>query len=178
LRDAPRLEPSLKTERGRMKGCVRGQPCQERRRDLPSNIPLVAGFKNKPPSPKGISSTPRLPHGWSTKSSTIPTLALFSTASTRYLVMRVFTTPRTFISVLVTVFETVPTFLKISNVVCRFRDDTRDFVACSLAWGGSWRLFLRWATRESHSLICLPSTFADPANWPGVREAFPSYLVI
>ena len=80
------------------------------------------------------------------------------TSSSSAFVMHVFITSLIIISALVTVFETMPTFRKISNAVWFGFETTLvalftiEYVARSLAWSGSWRLFFRWTTCVSHSL--------------------------
>ena len=82
------------------------------------------------------------------------------TSSTSSFVMHVFITSLIIISALVTVLETVPTFRKISNAVWFGFETTlvalftMEYIARSLAWSGSWRLYLRWTTCKS----CPPCT--------------------
>jgi len=74
------------------------------------------------------------------------------TSSSSAFVMHVFITSLIIISALVTVFETVPTFRKISNAVWFGFETTlvalftMEYVARSLAWSGTWRLYFGWAT--------------------------------
>ena len=80
------------------------------------------------------------------------------TSSSSAFVMHIFITSLIIISALVTVFETVPTFRKISNAVWFGFETTLvalftiEYIARSLAWSGSWRLFFRWTTCVSCSL--------------------------
>ena len=81
------------------------------------------------------------------------------TSSSSAFVMHVFITSLIIISALVTVFETVPTFRKISGAVWFGFETTLvalftiEYIARSLAWSGSWRLFFGWFTCTS-SLPC------------------------
>ena len=86
------------------------------------------------------------------------------TSSSSAFVMHVFITSLIIISALVTVLETVPTFRKISNAVWFGFETTLvalftiEYIARSLAWSGSWRLFLRWVICMS----CLFPAFRHP----------------
>lgn len=77
------------------------------------------------------------------------------TSSTSAFVMHVFITSLIIISALVTVLETVPTFRKISNAVWFGFETTlvalftMEYIARSIAWSGSWRLYFRWTTCAS-----------------------------
>ena len=92
--------------------------------------------------------------------------------------MHIFITSLIIISALVTVFETVPTFRKISNAVWFGFETTLvalftiEYIARSLAWSGSWRLFFRWTICVSCSLDPFPLIVSDHVNWFGVPEAF------
>ncbi|KAF9783325.1 hypothetical protein BJ322DRAFT_1070178 [Thelephora terrestris] len=82
------------------------------------------------------------------------------TSSSSAFVMHIFITSSIIISALVTVLETVPTFRKISNAVWFGFETTlvalftMEYIARSLAWSGSWRLYLRWAL-SFHGIIDL-----------------------
>ena len=100
------------------------------------------------------------------------------TSSSAAFIMHVFITSLIIISALVTVFETVPTFRKISNAVWFGFETTlvalftMEYIARSFAWSGSWRLFFRWATCVS----CFPAHLAPAGSNHGnlldVPEAF------
>ena len=100
------------------------------------------------------------------------------TFSSSAFIMHIFTTSLTIITALVTVFETVPTFCKISNAIWFGIETTLvalfkiEYTTRSLAWDGSWRLFFRWTICVSCSLDCFPPTVSDYMNWFGVPEAF------
>ena len=110
------------------------------------------------------------------------------TSSLSAFVMHIFTTSLIIISALVTVLETVPTFRKISNAVWFGFETTlvalftMEYIARSLAWSGSWKLYFRWATCASSlaaRFFCpfsaTPLFFVpDQTNSPGVLvpEAF------
>lgn len=85
------------------------------------------------------------------------------TSSPSAFVMHVSITALIIISALVTVFETVPTFRKISNAVWFGFETTlvalftMEYIARSLAWSGSWWLYFRWATCTS----CSPARFSS-----------------
>jgi len=91
--------------------------------------------------------------------------------------MHVFITSLIIISALVTVFETVPTFRKISGAVWFGFETTLvalftiEYIARSLAWSGTWGLLFRWAICVSFLTGFLP-IFSDPTNWLDVPEAF------
>jgi potassium voltage-gated channel Shal-related subfamily D protein 2 len=74
------------------------------------------------------------------------------TSSSSAFIMHVFITSLIIISALVTVFETVPAFRKISNAVWFGFETTlvalftMEYIARTLAWSGSWRLYFQWAT--------------------------------
>ena len=94
------------------------------------------------------------------------------TSSPSAFVMHVFITSSIIISALVTVLETVPTFRKISNAVWFGFETTlvalftMEYIARSLAWSGSWRLYLRWA-------ICMSSPIysSSPVHDPYSRSS-------
>ena len=108
------------------------------------------------------------------------------TSSSSAFIMHVFITSLIIVSALVTVFETVPTFRKISNAVWFGFETTlvalftMEYIGRSLAWSGSWRLYFRWATCMS----CLFPRFSSPVPIfssfliKGIDLVFPSRSVL
>ena len=100
------------------------------------------------------------------------------TSSSAAFVMHIFITSLIIISALVTVFETVPTFRKISNAVWFGFETTlvalftMEYIARSLAWSGSWRLFFRWTTCMSCSPARFPLAVFNHVNRLDIPEAF------
>lgn len=102
------------------------------------------------------------------------------TSSSPAFVMHIFITSLIIISALVTVFETVPTFRKISNAVWFGFETTLvalftiEYIARTLAWSGSWRLYFGWVTCMSclsaHFLFLVAPIFVilDQVNLPDV----------
>lgn len=92
------------------------------------------------------------------------------TTSSSAFIMHVSITSLIIISALVTVFETVPTFRKISNAVWFGFETTlvalftMEYIARSLAWSGTWMLYFRWATCMSRPPALFSSHRCDSLN--------------
>jgi len=86
------------------------------------------------------------------------------TSSSPAFAMHIFVTSLIIISALVTVLETVPTFRKIPGAVWFGFETTlvalftMEYIARSLAWSGTWRLYFGWATCMSPSHLSPPQS--------------------
>lgn len=91
------------------------------------------------------------------------------TSSTSAFVMHIFITTLIVLSALVTVLETVQTFRKISNAVWFGFETTlvalftMEYIARSLAWSGSWKLYFGWATCTFCPPVFFPSSCLRPS---------------